>query len=866
MWLAAASSRRPAVVLLLAIVLSGVSAWGVVHHLGVISETDEIFDANLDFRQRRTDFYRTFPKLEDRVLVVVDAPTDTRAREATRWLADALRADPEHFQDVFTPGDGPFFARHGLLYLEPEALEELVDDLALAQPFLAELSRDRSLRGIFDLLTRAVETSPRLAGFELDEILGHVDEAVQGAATLRATATRFDELVLGGARAGGEGRRFLIVQPRRVLSDFVPSRPGMLRLRERVAQVAAEHEEVRARMTGDLALQFEEFESVRGQAAVAGVISFALVSALLVASLRSPRLILGTVSALLLGLLWTAGAASLTVGHLNVISVAFAVLFIGLAVDFGIHYSLRYRELRADGVAHAEALRIATETVGVSIALCAVTTAVGFFSFVPTGYRGVSELGVISGCGMLVAVFATLTVLPAVLGAGEGGRAPLRPAPAWPLPALPARRPGWVLATGGVLTVLAAGSALRWHFDPNPLHVRDPSTEGVRTFEELLDEGELHPWSAELLAPDLDAAETLAERVRALPAVDRAITLRSYVPNDQESKLATLRDARLLLNLGAPEPAGEAPDPAQIVRSIREFRNALGGIRREDAAPALLETANSLAADLDALLAGPLSDGRTEATLEALDGSLVRPLLDRLDELEEALRAAPVALADLPDSIRTRMIAADGRARVQVFAAGDLDDNDHLVEFYEQVRSVDPEAAGTSIYMVESANFIRGALREAFATAALAIAALLWLLWRSVGDTFRVLAPLGCAALFTAGTAAAIGLPLNFADVIVLPLLLGIGVDTGIHLVHRHRTGVRASVLETSTSQAVVWSALTTIASFGSLGMTAHRGMASLGQLLALGVFFTLAANLILLPALLAFDRKRRGAGAAPED
>jgi len=795
--------------------------------------------------------------LEDLVLVVVDAPSDTRARNAVRWLAAELRADPERFRDVFVPGDGAFFERNGLLYLESDALEELVDDLALAQPFLAELSRDPSLRGLFDLLRRALDRSPELSGFELDRVLGHVDEAVQGAASLRATPTRFDDLVLGRSGADGAGRRFLMVQPRPDFSDFVPARAGMLRLREMLPEVGAgARKGASARMTGELALQFEELESVRGQAAVAGVTSFVLVSILLVISLRSVRLILGTVIALLLGLLWTAGAAALVVGHLNVISVAFAVLFIGLAVDFGLHYSLRYRELRANGEEHAAALRSTSETVGVSIALCATTTAVGFFSFVPTGYRGVSELGVIAGCGMLVAVFATLTVLPAIMSAGVVAGETPRPSANWPLPRFPGRHPGVVLAVGALLTGAAAVGALRWEFDPNPLHVRDPNTEGVRTFEELLANGELHPWSAEWLAPDLAAAEGIAERARQLPSVDRVLTLHSYVPTEQAAKLETISDAQLLLNL-ADTDAGGAPPGDDAVDTLRSFRASLDALDPSGIDPLLFDTSRKLAADLDALLAGPLAGAERAATLRALDESLVRPLVTRLAELREALRPTPVALEDVPEELRRRMVAADGRARVQVFAAGDLNENRELVEFYEELQTIAPDAGGTSTYMVESARFIRAALEQAFLVAACFITALLLFLWRSVVDTIRVLVPLGCAALFTAGAAAVIGPPLNFADVIVLPLLLGIGVDTGIHLVHRFRSAGHGDILGTSTSQAVVWSALTTIASFGTLGLTAHRGMASLGQLLTLGVGFTLAANLILLPALLALGKRQ---------
>jgi hypothetical protein len=216
-----------------------------------------------------------------------------------------------------------------------------------------------------------------------------------------------------------------------------------------------------------------------------------------------------------------------------------------------------------------------------------------------------------------------------------------------------------------------------------------------------------------------------------------------------------------------------------------------------------------------------------------------------------------VTLADLPESLRARMIAADGRARVEVFPKGNLDRDPELRAFAAAVLGVAPDATGTSIYMVEVARFITGALVQAFSYAAVAMAALLLLLWRNLGDTLRAFAPLALASLLTAAAAVLLGLPINFADVIVLPLLLGMGIDTAIHLVHRHRTSGDPDLLHTSTSRGVIWSAATTVASFGTLGFASHLGMASLGQLLALGVTATLLSNLILVPALLAPGGRR---------
>jgi hopanoid biosynthesis associated RND transporter like protein HpnN len=416
--------------------------------------------------------------------------------------------------------------------------------------------------------------------------------------------------------------------------------------------------------------------------------------------------------------------------------------------------------------------------------------------------------------------------------------------------------------------LVAAGSLLllpRLRFDANPLHVRDPSSEAVRTFETLLGDEEVNPWSVEVLAPDLEAADALARRVEALSEVSRAVTLSDWIPDDQPAKLARIEELAFMLPLDtlAPRPP---PDREAVLASLASFGDEVRALA--DARGPMAEAARALWPALEGFRTA-LRDGRPreEALREALRASLVEPVVERLERLATALEAEPVTRETLPAPLRALMIAADGRARVQVFPAHPLDDEVAVERFVEAVRELAPHATGAAVYMLEAERTIVRALWEAFALAAALIVLVLSLLWRSPRDAALALAPLTLAALATAAAAVLAGLPINFANVIVLPLILGIGVDSGIHLVHRHRLGGHGDLLETSTSRAVLWSALTTIASFGSLGLASHRGMATLGQLLTLGVAMTLLANLVFLPALLALvDRRRsRARPAAPD-
>ncbi|MDB4433472.1 MMPL family transporter, partial [bacterium] len=347
--------RRSGLTLLIAFALSVVALIYTARNLGVISDADRLFDESLRFRQLGLEFDRAFPVLNDNLIVVIDAPSSAEAGEAAEALIARARAEPDSFANAYAPGAGEFFDRNGLLYLELEDLEELADQLATAQPFLAELSRDPSLRGVLELLRRVIEEEHGSTEIDLSRVLGQIALAVGAAAEARARPFAFEEFVLGEEPEGGDGRRYVFIQPEVDFGDFVPARAGIDRLRALVRELENERVagagdgSLRVRITGNLALASEELDVVRRQAALAGLASFTMVAAILLFAFRSPRLVLAILLTLAIGLAWTAAFAALAIGHLNVVSVAFAVLFIGLGVDFGIHFCLRYQEARARG-------------------------------------------------------------------------------------------------------------------------------------------------------------------------------------------------------------------------------------------------------------------------------------------------------------------------------------------------------------------------------------------------------------------------------------------------------------------------------------------------------------------------------------
>jgi len=851
--------------LVLALTVVATLACGVfaATHLGVDTSVDRIFTSSREFKALYDEFAEVFPILDEALLVVVDAETPYDASRAAEALGARLKERPELFRDVFIPGEGDFFHRNALLYLSTDELEDLADQLARVQPLLAELARDGSLHGLVSALATAAEEAPDEAMDAVDwpALLDRIDAGANAALDGESEPAWWKTVFLESFFPQDQPRRVLIVQPVLDYGALMPGRAPVLAVRDAAAELGLDGSHgTSVRLTGNVALGYEEMPLLLKQGTVALCFSIVLVSLILSVGLSSPRLILSIVATLLVGLVATAAFAAATVVRLNMISVAFGVLFVGLGVDFGIHLGMRYAEAIRHGFSRAGAMPETARSIGGSLVVCAATTAVGFFVFIPTDFRAVAELGLIAGTGMFISLFCNLTVLPALLTLRENVVEPDHRV--WldrfdeGLASFSVRHARAIrraaLATGLVCAVLLP----RVEFDHDVVSLRDPSAESVETMIDLLDERTQSPWNIDVLAPDLQSARALAARIEKLDVVDHTVTILDYVPPQQEEKLEILADLALFLPIHPRfDPAVPPASPEAQLALLADFRDVLRqgwGSSRDD--PELAASADRLADTIDRILERAHEEP-PGAVLGRLEAQLVGPLPDQLRRFWEALSPSEdgVTLGDLPHDLASRMIAPDGRARIQVLPKEDLHDPKAMRRFVEAVRTVDPEATGMAVSLVDTADVVVKSLREALGAAAVMILLLLLFLWRSPSDALLVMTPLALAAAMTGATTVVMGSPFNFANVIVIPLLLGIGVDSGIHIVHRADVGTEneGGLLGTTTARAIFYSASTTVASFGALAFSSHRGISSLGVMLFCGLVFMLVSTLVVLPALI---------------
>ncbi len=835
-------------------------------HLSINTDTDQMIDPDLPFRQVYENFNRTFPQLANSFLMVVDAATPEEADAVARHLVAELHGRDELVMNAYAPGSGDFFDNNGFLYLDLDELYALTDSLADAEPVLAGLAQDTSLRGLSDVLVLALDdaTKNNNPPERLARVLADLTPSAQAAAAGTTRLLSWQELFQDDETDILEGRRRIVmVQPVLDFTSFKPAKAALAEAR-RLGEAAEEATPgLTVRLTGKMAIRAEELKSVSKGAKISGIASFLLVTLILGFGIRSLRLVMAALATLAIGLIWTASFALAAIGYFNVISIAFAVLFIGLGIDFAIHFVLRYREEIWAGHASDEALSRTARGVGLPLALAAPTTAIAFYAFAPTAYAGLAQLGIISGTGMFISLFTSLTILPALMTL-----MPLKPggAPVTgggnPVGRFIARHARALSIGGFIAGAIALIAVPQVSFDYDPIKLKDPETESVQAFQDLLARKDSSPYAAQIMAADMAEAAELKTRLEELDSVGRVVTLASYVPGGQVEKLEVLFDASIFMTpvLMPLEPVAPATAEEQR-RALGDLIAGLKALENANVDAALLGSARPLRLALEQVMTASEEKGAGgPSAIERLEDGLLRLFPEVLNRLRRGFASAGVTLADLPADIRRRYEAPNGSIRVEVYPKADLGDQVALSGFIDEVSRLHGDVTGNAVQVKRAGEIVIGAMQQATASAAVLITLFLLLLFRAARDVALILSPVMLAAAMTAAATVWLNIPFNFANVIVLPLLIGLGVDAGIHLVMRAREEADGSrqILETSTPRAVLLSALTTVGSFGSLALSSHRGTASMGELLTISVFLTLACTLLVLPGLINWAYKKQ--------
>ena len=836
----------------LGLILAIGSGYYTARHFVINTDINTLISDRMDWRQRDQQFDKAFDR-DSTILAVVEAPTPELTGAAAAALEAKLKGDKTNFVSMQPLGTGEFFEKNGLLFLPVKDVADITGQFEQAAPLIEIMAGDPSIRG----LTGALETG--LAGVKRGEV--KLDNAARPfnliAQTVEDVLNKGDaifswrELTSDKPLADSDKRAFIEFKP---VIDYGALEPGK-NATDAIRKAAVDADlpgkyHARVRLTGPIPIANEEYSTVQEGAIVNGIGTVVVVLVILWLALHSGKIIFSVFVNLFIGLSITTAVGLMLVGSLNLLSIAFAVLFVGLGVDFGIQFSVRYRSERFKNDNLVEALAEAAHRVAIPLSLAAMATAAGFLCFLPTDYKGISELGEIAGAGMVIAFLSSITVLPAILklinppGESEPvGYAFLAPVDRF----LEDHR---VAIVTGTLLIALAGLPLLYFmkFDFNPMNLRNPNAESIATFLDLRKDPNTGANAINVLTHSEEDAKRIEAKLDKLPEVLRVQSLGSFVPDDQPAKLKLIAQAAKVLNPALnPDSIDAAPTDQENVDSLK---STVENLRKTagDGSGAGAIAAKRLAGALEKLA------NASEATRNKAQAIFVDPLNVVLEQLRNAMQAGPVTLQNLPEVLLRAWQAKDGLMRVEVLPKGDPNDNENLRRFASAVLAAEPTAVGGPVSILKSGDTVVQAFVHAGIYSLLVIGILLWITLRRITDVLMTLVPLLVAGAVTLEICVLIGLPLNFANIVALPLLLGIGVAFKIYYIVAWRSG-RTNLLQSSLTRAIFFSALTTATAFGSLWLSSHPGTSSMGKLLALSLVTTLAAVLLFQPALMGKPR-----------
>ena len=847
-WLTIARRFRKTIIFLWA-TFAIIGLWLSVSLLGVNTDTSDMIDESVPYRVAQAEFEKAFPDLNDQILIIIRANRSDELDIYSSDFAQALR-DSDKVRGVSHAASDPFFAKNGLLYLETEALEDQLTQLTEAAPLIERLTLSPKIETLFDTLAQIETRQDKGADSNTDALFNGVTKTLE--ANLSGGAHPFSWRDAFSGEAAELNQTIILVEPVLDYSRVRPAAP-VQELIENLTREISDKSSINAQVyvTGNPVLRSDELKSVSQGIGLAFLISFIVVGIILFFALRTPSLVIFILLSLIISILITSGLAALIFGELNLVSVAFTVLMVGLGVDFAIHLLMHLQHERHMGLSIPANFYRTSRKIGTALVLTAPSTALAFLAFVPTNFVGISQLGVIAAIGVIIAFLVATSLLPAIFSylptISTPAQKQLGSLRTFSLK--PESRSHWavlVMALGlGALALIPQA-----RFDADPMALRDQKAPSVTAFNLLFSEPETVPYRLSVLTNGPEEALAITDKLKTAETVGSTRSINNFIPKDQYDKLDLIDYAAIGLEFAL---SGDGTPPTPNPNSVGNLLESL----KENKTEAARNFAKALRAWQTAIKTDPDIKAQSER-----DIFLYWPR--EVERLNAQIFPSEVSLETLPDSLSSRFQAETGQTRVEILPANDVRNIQNRRDFVTEVTEILPQATGSARSVQEAGDIIQASVLQALGVALLTVSILLFLVVRNIRLVIIMLIPLLLAGILTTATGVLINLPYNFANVIVLPLLIGIGVDSSLHLALQNKDGTvnikpkKRSLSENVTPRAVIFSAITTIASFGSLSFSAHRGTASMGLLLMIAIGWVLICTLLVTPTLLNWSTRKR--------
>ncbi|MCL1144181.1 MMPL family transporter [Shewanella gaetbuli] len=807
----------------------------------VDSNLDNLVEQNAPWKDNLTKTVNEFGDSDNGVVIVISGDNRQKVSNITEALQADFSTEPL-FSHVFAPSTLPWLKQQALWLLPAEDFAQFNDNIAKVMPKLqAAMS-----------VEQGGHTADNSAGMQLLSQLNHAIEsddvvtaqlliqALNQLASEQGAVDWFDILL---PQSNDTIYQIITLSAEPQNDQKEPNR-YIIETANNIIQKYAGDESVQIRITGQTALDFDEINDANNSVALAGTMSLIGLIVVLGFGIRSLRIIVASYAAVVIGLIWTLALGLFLVGSYNTISIVFLVMFIGLGVDFAIHFCLRLREEQSIQPTNFSSLTTSIRGTLAPISLCALTSAIGFLGFYPTAYTGLAELGVISAAGMAMGLLATFTVIPSFfflfgypkqqeLKTNEQNQNEpskiIDDQDFW----LP-KHYKLVVSVAAIILVISGYGASKMEFDFSTLVLKSAKSESVNTLEEIQQQGLTSSYQMMMLASSAQQAAKWQSTLSGFTEVSNAISINSFISSDRDQ-----RQSSILKSLSSPLA------PIANLDSLLKLQQNLANSERYSN---LLEP-HTLAW---------LNDHDEIAISRQVNQQALMPLQAMQQSLTASMNTPKPTIADIPTELAQRY-QNENYFLVVAYPANDMRDVKQLNEFIEIVKSVAPNATGRPVAEQQVGQIIIGSFKQAISYSLLLIAVILLFALKYKRDVILTFIPLLLTTLSTMAVAHWSGQALNMANIIVIPLIFGLGVDNGIHIVERFRSveSVKA-FYQSSTPRAAVLSSLTTMVTFGSLLLADHRGMYSIGFLLTIAIGFLLLYSLTVLPALLFSVKKMR--------
>ncbi len=858
-----------------------ISIFITVKYLQFDTNRDDLVGRNKKYHKNYLAFKKEFPAQDD-LVVVAQSEDPEKNRQFIERLAAKVEKETNLFTDVFYKGDLSMMGPKALLFVPEDDLVSLEKRLKDYQPFVQQFTRTTNLASLFEMVNTQFRTAKREQNAENDSLIGALPalERIvnQADSCLHHPGTPpspgISALFDGGKEA--EQQVYITFKDGQIflLTTHAPSEdlngPAVERMQALVQQTRYEVPGVNVGLTGEPVLEHDEMAQSQKDTTLASIVSLFLCALIFVYGYQETGRPVKATICLVVGLAYTLAFATLVVGHLNILTITFVPMLIGLAIDFGVHLITRYEEELRHGLTKEAALTKAMVFTGQGIFTGAFTTAGAFLAMGFTNFKGIQEMGIICGGGLLVCLVPMMTLLPVLLLRGRQNAIDVEQGDALDRRArieqLWLRRPVLVTVICMGLCLLAVSQFRKIYFDYDLLHMQSAGLPAVEYEKLLIHSTPKSVLFAAVVVNSPQEAESLQARIKKLPAVSDVDSITRFLTEDQTRKLPLIGEIKQQLaplKFGRPDTRPvNIPNLSQTLYSLFGYLGAaLEEVPKDetDLRRQFISLRGAIERFRKDMLQGPAAAQEARSLKLA---SFQRALFDDVRETFQTLQnqdnQAPLRVQDLPVALRDRFVGVTGKYLLQVYPQKDIWSREDQKEFIDQLRTIDPNVTGTPVQLYEYTTLLKNSYEEAALYALGAIAILVFVHFRSIGSVILALIPVAVGSIWLCGVMGYFGIPFNPANIMTLPLVIGIGVTNGIHILNRFAEEHTPSILAKSTGKAVLVSGLTTIAGFGSLVLAKHRGIESLGYVMATGVAMCMIAGLTFLPALLNIFARRQ--------